>query len=69
MAIFSMAKQWRWRWGATHTAKWNGAPPTPFLDANASLQLFLFLLLRVDLRDLVILSHSYMHLMMWMDNY
>ena len=46
-----------------------GAPPAPRLGANASLQFFIFLLLRVDLRDLGILSHSYMHFMMWMDNY
>ena len=45
------------------------APPTKHICANASLQLFLFLLLKVDLRDLGILSHLYMHFMMWMDNY
>ena len=40
------------------------APPAPRLGANASFELFLFLLLRVDLRYLGILSHSYMHFMM-----
>ena len=46
-----------------------GVPPAPCLSANTSLQFFFFLLMRVDLRDLGILSHSYMHFMMWMDNY
>ena len=46
-----------------------GAPPALCLGVNASLQLFMFLLLRVDLRDLGILSHSYIHFMMLMDNY
>ena len=39
-------------------------PPAPRLGTNASLQFFLFLLLRVNLRDLAILSHPYMHFMM-----
>ena len=66
---FSMAKQWRWRWCTAHITRWTGAPPAPRLVVNASLQLFLFLLQKVDLKDLGILSHSYMHFMIWMDNY
>ena len=53
-----------WRLGATHTARWTGAPLAPHLGANASFQLFFFLLIRVYLKDLGILSHLYMHFMM-----
>ena len=69
MAIF----QWPGRGGGVGAPPTQqggvGAPRTPHLGANASLQFFFFLLMRVDLRDLGILSHSYMHFMMWMDNY
>ena len=65
---FSMARQWRWRWGTTHTARWTGVPPAPRLGTNASLQLFFFTS-KGRFKGFMHPKSFGMHFMMWIDNY